>query len=299
MKILISGASGLVGTTLSALLKAGGHDVYALVRRAARKATEISWYPDDGSIDSDKLEGFDAVIHLAGESIAGRRWNEAFKQTVLTSRINSTRLLATALCRLKSPPAVLISASAIGIYGDRGQNVLTEQDPPGEGFLTEVCKAWESESEPVKACGIRLVNPRIGIVLSRQGGALAKMLPPFELGLGGVMGPGSQIMSWIAIDDLARAFQHCLETDSLSGPVNFTAPQPASNREFTRSLGKVLNRPTLMQVPEFALKLGLGPEMAQALLLDSTDVRPAQLLQSGFEFQYPELEPALKHVLGR
>ncbi len=299
MKILISGASGLVGSSLSAQLDIAGHHVYKLVRRPAKKATEITWYPDDGTIDSEKLEGFDAVIHLAGENIAGQRWNDDFKQKLITSRVNSTKLLAHSLCQVQHKPQVLISASAIGIYGDRGSTPVTEISQPGQGFLSEICQAWESEAQSVINCGIRLVNPRLGIVLSHQGGALAKMLLPFQLGLGGKMGSGRQFMSWISIDDLTRAFMYCLETASLSGPVNFTAPQPVSNQAFTQTLGQVLNRPTLMSIPEFGLKLAMGEEMAQALLLDSTDARPEKLLKAGFNFQYPELKMALTHVLNR
>lgn len=299
MRILISGASGLIGSALAPFLSTGGHTVLSLVRRPARGDHEIAWFPDQGSIESERLEGLDAVIHLAGENIAGQRWDEDFKQKALASRVKGTRLLARALCQLKAPPKVLISASAIGYYGDRGQSLVNEADGPGAGFLSEVCQAWEAEAEPVEACGIRLVKARIGVVMTPGGGALGQMLLPFKLGLGGPVGDGKQIMSWISLDDTVRALWHCVHHEALRGPVNLVAPHPVSSRVFGSTLGRVLHRPALIPMPAVALKLALGPEMAQEILLASTRVEPKALLDAGFSFQFPELEPALRHMLGK
>lgn len=297
MKILVSGASGLIGSALIPFLTTGGHEVLRLVRRRNDNPSTVYWSPSQGEIEREALEGLDAVIHLAGESIANGRWTEAKKQRILKSRTEGTRLVAETLAQLKNPPACLISASAIGYYGDRGDEALCEDSPPGDDFLAKVCQQWEAACEPARQAGIRVVNPRIGIVLSYKGGALEKMLLPFQLGLGGVLGSGHQYLSWIAIDDVLAAFMHILATPSLSGPVNLAAPEPLTNAEFTRVLGKVLLRPTILPVPAFSLRALMG-EMADSLLLSSTRVCSNRLLNTGFQFQYPDISSALRHVLG-
>jgi uncharacterized protein (TIGR01777 family) len=247
------------------------------------------------SIDVSALEGIDAVVHLAGENIAAR-WTATQKAKIRDSRVRGTQLLCETLARLSSPPQVLVSASAIGYYGDRGEEILTEESPPGRGFLPEVCRAWEAATEAAKQRGMRVVILRLGMVLSAAGGALAKMLPPFRLGLGGMVGSGRQYMSWIALDDVVGTIQHAIVTDALQGPTNAVAPQAVTNQEFTRTLGKALGRPTLLPLPAFAARLMFG-EMADELLLASTRVQPTKLLGSGYRFRYPELEDALRHVL--
>lgn len=294
MKVLLSGASGLIGSALRRHLQAAGHEVLALVRRKAEHPDQISWYPQDQTLDSDKLTGIDAVVHLAGESIAGGRWSPVLKQRILESRIQSTRLLARELCRMEQPPAVMVSASAVGYYGDRGASELREDAGPGQGFLSEVCQAWEAEAKPVEACGIRLVHARIAPVLSHHGGMLPPILLPFKLGLGGPLGPGNQFMSWIALTDIVKALEHCLLSESLSGPVNCCAPQPVINQVFTDTLARVLRRPAFLPAPAFALKLALGAEMAHELLLSSARAMPRRLQESGFGFRYPKLEDALR-----
>lgn len=298
MKILITGASGLLGQNLQAFLSTGGHTVYTLGRRAGQNPRALQWDPARGQLDAAALEGLDAVIHLAGESVAGGLWTPAQRARIRDSRVKGTRLLVQTLSQLKHPPRVLVSASAIGYYGPQPSHssAVTESAAAGSGFLAEVCQAWEAETRALK--DIRVVNARIGVVLSRQGGALKAMLPAFQLGLGGVLGNGQQIMSWIALDDVIQALYHCLYTDSLSGPVNLVAPQPVSNREFTRTLNRVLQRPGFLPVPAPALKLALG-DMAEEMLLGSIAVAPQKLQDSGFEFHYSSLEPALRHLLGR
>jgi uncharacterized protein (TIGR01777 family) len=248
-----------------------------------------------GTIDASALEGVDAVVHLAGENIA-QRWTSSQKAKIRDSRIKGTQLLCETLARLSSPPKVLVSASAIGYYGDRGEQILTEDSPLGRGFLAEVCRGWEAATEPARQRGLRVVPLRFGVVLSPAGGALAKMLPPFRLGLGGMVGSGRQYMSWIALDDVVGAIQHAIVTDTLQGPTNAVAPQAVTNQEFTKTLGKALGRPTVFPLPAFAARLMFG-EMADELLLASTRVQPAKLLGSGYRFRYPELEDALRHVL--
>lgn len=297
MKIAISGASGLIGTALSSFLSTGGHEVYALVRSRPQDDTEIEWNVREKRIDAAALEGLDAVIHLAGEPIAGR-WTDAKKQRIHQSRVDGTRLIAETLAGLKNGPDLLISASAIGYYGDRGSEVITEASEPGKGFLPEVCRAWEAAADPARDAGIRVIHPRIGVVLSPQGGALEQMLTPFKLGAGGVVGDGDQYMSWIALDDIVGAMLHLLQSEEISGPVNLTAPNPVTNREFTKTLGKVLNRPTFMGVPEFAIKLALG-EMGENLLLNGARVVPDVLNQSGFSFLHSDLESALRAELAK
>lgn len=298
MRLLVTGSSGLLGGALVPSLKAGGHEVLRLVRRSPKGADEVRWDPEAGAIDATSLEGVEAAVHLAGENIAGGRWTEARKALLRSSRVGPTRLLAESLAGLKRKPQVLVSASAVGYYGNRGDAWLTETDPPGDDFLGRLSVEWEGATGPAREAGIRVVSPRIGIVLSPAGGALGKMLLPFKAGLGGVVGPGTQYMSWIALDDLVGVIHHLLERSELAGPVNTVAPTPATNAEFTKTLGRVLHRPTVAPVPTFALRLAFG-EMADAALLASTRVRPERLLASGYRFRFPQLEGALRHVLGK
>jgi uncharacterized protein len=296
MNILVTGASGLIGTALGSSLTSSGHAVTCLVRGQPTSGQKAAhWDPMAGIIDASALEGVDAVVHLAGENIA-QRWTSSQKAKIRDSRVKGTQLLCETLARLSSPPKVLVSASAIGYYGDRGEQILTEDSPPGRGFLAEVCRVWEAATEPARQRGLRVVPLRFGVVLSPAGGALAKMLPPFRLGLGGMVGSGRQYMSWIALDDVVGAIQHAIVTDTLQGPTNAVAPQAVTNQEFTKTLGKALGRPTVFPLPAFAARLMFG-EMADELLLASTRVRPAKLLGSGYRFRYPELEDALRHVL--
>ena len=298
MDILVTGASGLIGTALVSSLTSSGHGVTRLVRaqpQPGEKATR--WDPMAGTIDASAIEGVDAVVHLAGESIA-ERWTPAKKANIRDSRVKGTRLLCETLARLSSRPKVLVSASAIGYYGDRGDEILTEDSPPGRGFLSEVCRAWEAATEQAQQHGIRVVHLRTGVVLSPAGGALAKILPPFRLGLGGVLGSGRQYMSWIALDDIVGVIQHAIATEALQGPTNAVAPRAVTNQEFTKTLGKVLGRPTAIPLPAFVARLMFG-EMADELLLASARIQPTKLLASGYQFRYPELEDALRHVLAR
>ena len=298
MRILLSGSSGLIGHALVSFLTADGHQVVRLTRAQTRATgRNVSWNPMAGTLDPDDLEGFDAVIHLAGEPIAGK-WTPAKKTRILESRVQGTRLLCEALRHLRSRPIVLISASAIGYYGDRGKQVLDEDSSAGSLFLSEVTTAWEAATEPARRGGIRVVNLRIGFVLSGAGGGLATMLLPFKLGLGGRVGSGRQYLSWIAIDDVVGAISHAILSESLHGPVNAVSPQAVTNHEFTKTLGRVLGRPTLFPLPVFAAHLIFG-EMADNLLLASARVQPAKLLASGYEFRFPGLQGALKHVLGK
>ncbi len=298
MKILVSGSSGLVGSALVPFLSSGGHEIVRLIRGWPQPGeAAVPWDPPAGRIEAARLEGLDAVVHLAGENIAGR-WTATRKARIRESRVQGTRLLAETLARLARPPKVFVCASAIGYYGDRGDAVLREDSPPGAGFLAEVCREWEAAARPAAEKGVRVVHLRIGVVLSPAGGALARMLTPFKLGLGGRIGAGGQFMSWIAIDDLTGAIHHALATESLRGPVNAVAPRPVTNREFTKTLGRVLGRPTLFPMPAFAARLTFG-EMADELLLASARVEPAKLVTSGYRFRAPELEGALRHLLGK
>jgi uncharacterized protein (TIGR01777 family) len=299
MNVLVTGATGLIGSALVPFLTTGGHQVFRLVRTTARpEAAEIPWDPATGSIATPALEGLDAIVHLAGESIASGRWSAEKKARIRDSRVQGTGVLCEALTQLASPPRVLVSASAIGYYGDRGATVLREDSRPGSDFLADVCRAWEAATTPAVQRGIRVVLLRLGMVLSPTGGALARMLLPFKMGAGGVIGSGQQYMSWIALDDSIGAMHHALITESLCGPVNAVAPHPVTNREFTKTLGRVLRRPTLVPLPAFAARLAFG-EMADALLLASTRVEPARLLESGYAFRYPDLTSALRHLLGK
>ncbi len=299
MRIAVTGSHGFIGSALVPFLTTGGHHVTRLVRRTPKPGQpEVRWDPATGAIDPPGLEGVEAVIHLAGESLVSGRWTAERKVLLRDSRVVGTRRLCESLARLTRPPKVLVCASAIGYYGDRGEEPLDETSPTGRGFLAELCQAWEAATAPAAARGIRVVNLRIGIVLSPAGGALGKMLTPFRLGLGGPLGSGRQVMSWIAMDDLIGAFHQALMTETLSGPVNAVAPQPRTNREFTTTLGRVLRRPAILPAPAVALHLLLG-ELADEALLSSAHVRPAKLVSSGYTFRCPELEGALRHVLGR
>ncbi len=298
MKVLISGSTGLIGSALIPVLNDAGHDVVRLVRSAPKSdGSEVHWDPESDRIDSDGLEGMDAVVHLAGENIGSARWSREKKARIFDSRVKGTRLLCESLANLARPPQVLVCASAIGYYGNRAAETVNEESTSGSGFLAEVCVEWEIATEPVAETDIRLVNLRMGIVLSREGGPLAKMLPPFKMGVGGVLGSGRQYMSWIALDDAVAAIHHTLVTDSLQGPVNNVAPHPVTNREFTKALGRVLRRPTLFPLPSFGLRVMFGREMANELFLSSTRVVPARLLDTGYTFQYTDVEGALRHVL--
>ncbi|MDA1274928.1 MAG: TIGR01777 family oxidoreductase [Verrucomicrobia bacterium] len=297
MKILISGSSGLIGSALASHLSRRGDTVVRLVRRELHGSVDTCfWDPSGNILKVSDVEGFDSVVHLAGENLASRRWSKFGMAVIRESRVGSTRLLCTRLAELEHPPKVLISASAIGIYGSRGDEVLTEESPIGEGFLAELGQAWEDAARPAIEAGIRVVFPRFGIVLSARGGALKKMLPPFRFGMGGPLGNGRQFWSWIAIDDAISALCHLLSRDVLRGPVNLVAPQPVSNSEFTRTLGNVLSRPAVIPVPPFILRLALG-RMADEALLSSSRVVPSVLKKSGFSFLYPELRSAFQSCL--
>ncbi len=299
LKIAITGASGLVGTSIASFLSTGGHEVWSLVRRDAnREAREIAWDPQSAKLDPADLDGLDAVVHLAGENIASGRWTAKRKRRIRDSRVNGTALLSKALAECEAPPKTLVSASATGFYGDRGDEVVDESSSAGEGFLTDVCREWEDAAAPARERGIRVVQPRIGVVLSPQGGALKKMLLPFRLGAGGRIGSGRQHMSWIALDDLVYAIHHMIQDESLEGPVNAVTPNPVTNAEFTKTLGRVLRRPTIFPMPAFAAKLAFG-ELAEALLLSGHRVQPTRLTNAGFAFRFPDLEGALRHLLGR
>jgi uncharacterized protein (TIGR01777 family) len=296
MKILISGSSGLVGRALAKSLANDGHEVVRLVRRKPSTATEIEWHPNEGHIDAERLQGIDAVVHLAGESIASGRWTGEKKRAIRDSRVKGTAILSESLARLSAPPSAFISASAIGYYGNRGDELLVETSPAGNDFLAGVCVEWENATRPAVEKGIRAVHTRFGIILDEHEGALGKMLTPFRMGVGGRVGSGKQWVSWIALDDVVNALKFLIADASTRGPVNLVSPNPVTNDEFTKTLGHILSRPTLLPVPEFALRLAFG-EMADALLLVSQKVKPGVLDQSGFKFTWPNLETALAHIL--
>lgn len=297
MRIAITGSSGLVGTAVTAALRSEGHDVVRLVRGETRAADTARWDPATGELDLDALGAIDAVVHLAGENVAGGRWTEARRRRIHESRGPATTRLCETLAAMPTPPAVMVSASATGIYGDRGDEELREDSAPGpaEDFLTDVALQWERGTAPLEAAGARVVHLRIGIVLDRNGGALAKMLPPFRLGLGGRLGDGAHWMSWISLQDLVRVVQHALTDDHMRGPLLAVAPTPVTNAEFTRTLGKALRRPTMLPVPKFALRLMFGG--FADVLLGSQRAKPQRLLESGFEFDHPALESALRAAL--
>ena len=300
MKILIAGSSGLLGTALTDMLVAGGHQVVPLLRehKSQHKESPLFWSPEENVLDPTQLEGFEAVVNLAGENIASDRWTEERKKRIRDSRVNSTRLLSSTLATLSSPPNVLVNASALGYYGNRGDEVLTESSQAGHGFLAGVVQEWEAATEPASAKGIRVAMMRIGVVLSPKGGALSRLLPIFQMGGGGILGSGKQYMSWIDIEDVARAFHRAIMSSNLEGPINTAAPNPVTNSEFTKVLGKVLGRPTLFPLPAAAARLMMG-EMADELLLASQRLKPEKLEDNGFQFQFPDLELSLRHLLGK
>ena len=297
MKILIGGSHGLVGTALIKSLETAGHEVFRLVRRAPTSKTEVEWSPDRYSIALARIEGFDAVVNLAGESIAEGRWTEDKKRRIRESRVKGTKLLGDALANLTVPPKTFVCASAIGYYGNRGDEILTETSAAGDDFLAAVCAEWEQATALATEKGIRVVNARFGVILDTNGGALKKMLPPFKLGVGGKIGSGKQWMSWIALDDVVGALNFALTNDSLRGPINFVAPNPVTNGEFTKTLGKVISRPTLFPIPAFGIKLLFG-EMGEALLLGGQRVAAARLKAADYHFEYSELATALSRILG-
>lgn len=305
MKILVSGSHGLIGRQVCPSLSTSGHDVKRLVRKghadnngAGGGTGVVSWDPASGAIDESSLDGLGAVVHLAGENIASGRWTPEKKEELRKSRVEATWRLCEALAKLKHPPKVLVCASAIGYYGDSGAAPVDEHGHMGDNFLAHLAKDWEEACAPARDAGIRVVNLRFGVVLSPRGGALGQMLLPFQMGAGGIIGSGKQYMSWIAIDDVAHIVSKVLFDDSISGAVNATAPHPVTNREFTKTLGKVLARPTICPVPAFGARLVFG-EMADELLLSSCRALPAKLQERQFQFQFPTLESALRHVLGK
>jgi uncharacterized protein len=296
MNILVTGATGLIGTALISLLTQNEHRVIRLVRKTQPAPGEIGWDPYAQTLDIEALEGLDAAVHLAGENIADGRWTAGKKLRIRESRIQGTRFLARSLASLFDPPKVLVSVSAIGYYGDRGEELLDEESDPGRGFLADVCREWEAATAPAVMRGIRVVHPRLGIVLSSAGGALGRMLPPFRLGIGGRIGSGRQYMSWITIEDLVGILEYAIHNGSLHGPVNAVSPNPLTNQDFSTMLGRVLAKPSFLALPAFAARIAFG-EMADALLLASARVLPTRLKESGYEYKFPEVEAALRHVL--
>lgn len=296
MNVLISGATGLIGSALVPELEANGHTITRL-SRSRSGANTVRWDPSAGTIEGD-LEGTEAVVHLAGESIAQGRWSPDKKRRILDSRVQGTRLVAERIAALSTPPKVMVSTSAVGYYGDRGDEVLTEESTPGEDFLARVCREWEAAAEPARRAGIRVVHPRLGIVLSPQGGALGTTLPIFKLGGGGKIGSGRQWWSWVTLADVVGSIVHSLTEETVEGPVNVGSPNPMTNAEYTKVLGKVLGRPTILPLPAPAARIMLG-EVADALLLASQRMQPAKLEATGYSFRHPRLEGALRHLLGR
>lgn len=296
MKILIAGASGLVGSALASLLRHRMHQVFTLVRRAPEDLNEIYWDPSKQTLSSDSIEGFDAIVNLSGESISNGRWTKKKKQRILDSRIQSTSLLVKTIAQLAKKPKVLINASAIGIYGDSGDAWVNEKSSPGTGFLADVCQQWEKAADPVESMGVRLVKLRTGVVLTDSGGALKKMLLPFKLCLGGVIGSGKQYMSWIMLQDLISIIAEAIIDDHYSGVINAVTDNPVTNREFTKALGVALHRPTVFPMPAFVAKLAFG-EVADALLLSSCRVKPQKLMDCGYQFLFPRLQETLNYLV--
>lgn len=293
MRILISGSTGLIGSALLERLRQDGHELIRLVRSPlATDDPQAIWNIADGKMESGKLEDLDAVVHLAGENIASGRWTNEKKRAIRDSRVNGTRFLARTLAGLDRPPRAFLCASAVGFYGNRGDELLTEAAGPGVGLLADICREWEAAAEPVQEAAERVVHLRIGLVLSRRGGALKAMLPMFRMGLGGRLGSGRQWVSWISHEDLVEAIVHCIEDDDVRGPVNMAAPNPVRNEEFTKALAETVGRPAILPVPAFALRLAVG-EMADALLLWGARMQPQRLLASGYEFRHPDLQQAL------
>ena len=300
MRVAVTGSTGLIGRALVERLEAGGHQAVRLVRprgsRGSDPSTAVVWDPTAPEFDAGGLEGLDAVVHLAGEPIAARRWSPDQKARIADSRVRGTAVLAQALARLSEPPGVLVSASAIGYYGSRGDELLDESSSAGRDFLAQVCRDWETAADPARAAGIRVAHPRTGVVLSRSGGALAEMLPFFRLGIGGRVGDGRQWMSWITLHDEVEALMWLITAD-VEGPVNLTAPEPVTNRELTAALGRALRRPTLLPTPKPALWAKLGRELTEALLYSSARVEPAVLTRRGFDFAHPDIATGLAAVL--
>ena len=301
MRVIVTGSTGMIGRALVRSLLSEGHQVTQLVRGAAQEfsapgTAAVRWDPSEGFIQREALEGHDGAVHLAGEPVGEGKWTDEKKRRIRESREKGTRLLAETLASLERKPRVLVSASAVGCYGDRGDELLTEESAPGNDFLSQVCREWEAATLPAAEAGVRVVNIRIGIVLSGEGGALKKMLTPFKLGAGGRLGSGRQYMSWIALDDVLGVIKHALADERLRGPVNTVAPAPVRNAEFTKALGRVLGRPTVLPMPAFAVRLAFG-EMGEALLLAGQRVVPKRLEETGYRFAYPDLEGALRHAL--
>jgi uncharacterized protein (TIGR01777 family) len=296
MRIVISGSSGLIGRSVTAALRTRGDDVTRLVRRAPGPG-EAQWEPESGSIDADALEGADALVNLGGAGIGDKRWSAPRRREIVSSRVQATSLLARTLAGLDHAPTVLVSASAVGYYGDRGDEELTEDSAPGRGFLADVCRDWEDATGPAAEAGVRVVRLRSGVVLSAHGGALARQLPLFRLGVGGRLGDGRQWLSWISLSDEVRAILHVLDQPSVQGPVNATAPEPVTNRDFTRALGRALHRPSILAVPGVALRVALGSDLASEMVLAGQRALPTMLSATGFTFDHPHIDVALADVL--
>ena len=299
MRVLVSGSSGLIGSATVARLRAEGHDVVRLVRRAPTGRDEIRWDPMAGRLDASDVGHVDAIVHLAGEGIGEKRWTPKQKQRILDSRVKGTRLLAETAAALDPKPDVFVCGSAIGYYGLRGDEILTEQSRAGSGFLAELTQQWEAATLPAEQAGIRTVHVRTGIVIAPKGGAFGRLLPFLKLGIGGKLGRGDQWWSWISLEDEVRLLLHALTTPTLSGAVNASAPQPATNAEIVRVAGKVLGRPTVLPVPKFALSIAMGGELTEQVILAGQRARPAAAEASGFTFSHPDLESALRAMLGR
>ena len=299
MRVLVSGSSGLIGSALVIKLTQAGHEVVRLVRsREKARANAVYWHPEKGEIDGGALENLDACVHLAGENIAKARWTQKIRQRIRDSRVQGTAILSETLAATSPPPRTFILGAATGYYGSRGDELMREDSPPGEGFMAEVCREWENAVGPAEIAGVRVVKVRTGVVLSAQGGALVKMLPLFRLGLGGKLGAGGQYMSWITLDDLVGVILFALDNEIVGGAVNAVAPGPVTNLQFTRTLGRILHRPTFLKAPASALRFALG-EMADEMLLSSLRVHPAKLEKYGFEFTHPDLDTALTDLLSR
>lgn len=296
MKVLVTGASGLIGTALQKSFKEKGYDLLLASRKQMDDDRYIQWNVDEGFSEPEKLEGVDAVVHLAGESVSGLRWSDEKKKAIRDSRVQGTRSVVEAISKLVGKPKVLVAASAIGFYGDRGDDEMSETSSAGDTFLAEVSKDWESEARRAEDSGIRTVLLRTGIVLSKDGGVLGTILLPFKLGVGGVVGSGKQWMSWISIDDHIEIINYAIENENVRGAINSVAPNPVTNEQFTKTLGEVLYRPTILPLPSFAVNMVFG-EMGDALLLASTRVLPKRLQEAGFVFKYPELKAALEHAV--
>ena len=296
MRVVVSGSSGLIGRSVASALRARGDVVTPLVRRPPAPG-EAKWDPVAGTIDADALDGADAIVHLAGAGIGDKRWSAARRQEIMASRVGATALLARSTASLTAPPAVMVSASAVGFYGDRGDEELTEDSGPGTGFLAEVCRAWEDATGPAVGAGVRVVRLRSGVVLSTRGGALARQLPLFRFGIGGRLGSGRQWLSWISLPDEVGVVLHALDEPAVQGPVNATAPAPVTNRTFTRALGLALHRPAVMAVPGLALRIALGSDLATEMVLAGQRVVPSRLTTTGYAFAHPDIDGALAALL--